>query len=115
MDFYKRLATKEQQDREKLKLKKKSYIHISVCVDMTYHACKQFFSLVSQIDVLPMTSASRDSIQTISMSQLCLNEYFLFLGIFKFCNKSKSYINNNAHIQIHPEFGYQSIALASET
>jgi hypothetical protein len=31
VDFYKKLATKEQQDREKLKLKKKSYIHISVC------------------------------------------------------------------------------------
>ncbi|XP_028405032.1 dynactin subunit 4-like [Dendronephthya gigantea] len=29
VDFYKKLATKEQQDREKLKLKKKSYIHIT--------------------------------------------------------------------------------------
>jgi hypothetical protein len=31
MDFYKKLATKEQQDREKIKLRRKSYIHITVC------------------------------------------------------------------------------------
>jgi hypothetical protein len=39
VDFYKKLATKEQQDREKLKLKKKNYIHISVRVNMTCNRC----------------------------------------------------------------------------